>query len=190
MADNKIFSGGWVRAGYELIKGGTNMVTNDKTELCPVWFITGASSGVGQAIAVVALDRGFRVVATARKPDALTGLVSRYTDQVLPVKLDVRSEKEAQQAVSEAVAAFGRIDVVVNSAGYGLFGPVEKTTDEQARDLFDTNFFGVLNVLRASLPTLRKQRSGHVFQISSLFGQMSYPGTGLLAATKHAVGGM
>jgi NADP-dependent 3-hydroxy acid dehydrogenase YdfG len=166
------------------------MVTNDKTELCPVWFITGASSGVGQAIAVVALDRGFRVVATARKPDALTGLVSRYTDQVLPVKLDVRSEKEAQQAVSEAVAAFGRIDVVVNSAGYGLFGPVEKTTDEQAKDLFDTNFFGVLNVLRASLPILRKQRSGHVFQISSLFGQMSYPGTGLLAATKHAVGGV
>jgi NADP-dependent 3-hydroxy acid dehydrogenase YdfG len=166
------------------------MATNDKTEFCPVWFITGASSGVGQAIAVVALDRGDRVVATARKPEALTEIVSHYTDQVLPIKLDVRSEEEAQQAVNEAVAAFGRIDVVVNSAGYGLFGPIENTTDEQARDLFDTNFFGVLNVLRASLPVLRKQRAGHVFQMSSLFGQMSYPGTGLLAATKHAVGGV
>jgi NADP-dependent 3-hydroxy acid dehydrogenase YdfG len=166
------------------------MTTNDKTEFCSVWFITGASSGVGQALAVAALNRGDRVVATARKPEALTELISHYTDQVLPIKLDVRSEKEAQQAVSKAVAAFGRIDVVVNSAGYGLFGPIENTTDEQARDLFDTNFFGVLNVLRASLPVLRKQRAGHVFQMSSLFGQMSYPGTGLLAATKHAVGGI
>lgn len=166
------------------------MATDDKTEFCPVWFITGASSGVGQAIAVAALNRGDRVVAAARKPETLTELISHYTDQVLPIKLDVRNEKEAQQAVSKAVAAFGRIDVVVNSAGYGLFGPVEKTTDEQARDLFDTNFFGVLNVLRASLPVLRKQRAGHVFQMSSLFGQMSYPGTGLLAATKHAVGGV
>lgn len=87
----------------------------------------------------------------------------------------MRNDKEAQQAVNEAVAAFGRIDVVVNSAGYGLFGPIEKTTDEQARNIFDTNFFGVLNVLRAALPILRKQRAGHVFQMSSLFGHMSYP---------------
>jgi NADP-dependent 3-hydroxy acid dehydrogenase YdfG len=113
---------------------------------------------------------------------------------VLLLKLDVRSEDEAQQAASEAVAAFGRIDVVVNSAGYGLFGlsefgPIEKRRINRLGDIFDTNFFGVLNVLRATLPVLRRQRSGHVFQISSLFGQMSYPGTGLLAATKHAVGG-
>jgi NAD(P)-dependent dehydrogenase (short-subunit alcohol dehydrogenase family) len=166
------------------------VATNNNTEFCPVWFITGASSGVGQAIAIVALDRDDRVIATARKPEALSELISHYTDQVLPIKLDVRNEKEAQQAVSEAVAAFGRIDVVVNSVRYGLFGPIEKTTDEQARDIFDTNFFGVLNVLRASLPVLRKQRAGYVFQMSSLFGQMSYPGVGLLAATKHAVGGV
>jgi NADP-dependent 3-hydroxy acid dehydrogenase YdfG len=165
-------------------------VATSNSEFCPVWFITGASSGIGQAIAVAALDRGDRVVATARKPEALSELISHYTDLVLPIKLDVRNEKEAQQAVSEAVAAFGRIDVVVNSAGYGLFGPIEKTAAGQARDIFDTNFFGVLNVLRASLPVLRKQRAGHVFQMSSLFGQMSYPGTGLLAATKHAVGGV
>ena len=109
---------------------------------------------------------------------------------MLVAELDVRREDQAQQAVSEAVAAFGRINVVVNNAGYGLFGPVEKTTDKQARDIFDTNFFGVLNVLRATLPVLRRQRSGHVIQRSALFGQMSWPGTGLLAATKHAVGGV
>jgi NADP-dependent 3-hydroxy acid dehydrogenase YdfG len=174
----------------QLFQKGPNVVINDKAEFCPVWFITGASSGVGRVIAVAALDRGDRVVATARKPEALSELSSHYTDLVLPIKLDVRNEKEVQQVVSKAVATFGRIDVVVNSAGYGLFGHIENTTDEQARDIFDTNFFRVLNVLRASLPVLRKQRAGHVFQMSSLFGQMSYPGTGLLAATKHAVGGV
>jgi NAD(P)-dependent dehydrogenase (short-subunit alcohol dehydrogenase family) len=166
------------------------MATSNKTESCRVWFITGASSGVGRAIAIAALDRGDRVVATARKPEALTELISHYADRVLLAELDVRREDEAQQATSEAVAAFGRIDVVVNSAGYGLFGPVEKTTYKQARDIFDTNFFGVLNVLRATLPVLRRQRSGHVIQMSALFGHMSWPGTGLLAATKHAVGGV
>jgi NAD(P)-dependent dehydrogenase (short-subunit alcohol dehydrogenase family) len=166
------------------------MATDDKTGLCPVWFITGTSSGVGQATAIAALDRGDLVVATARNPEALRGLVSHDRDRVLPIRLDVRDEDEARSAVAGAVAAFGRIDVVVNSAGYGLFGPVEKTTDAQARAIFDTNFFGVLNVLRAALPVLRTQRAGHVFQLSSLFGQMSWPGTGLLAATKHAVGGI
>ena len=166
------------------------MATDDKTGLCPVWFITGTSSGVGQATAIAALDRGDRVVATTRNPEALGELVSGDRDRVLPIRLDVRDENEAREAIAAAVAAFGRIDVVVNSAGYGLFGPVEKTTDEQARAIFDTNFFGVLNVLRAALPVLRTQRAGHVFQLSSLFGQMAWPGTGLLAATKHAVGGV
>jgi NADP-dependent 3-hydroxy acid dehydrogenase YdfG len=155
------------------------VATDDKAGLGPVWFITGTSSGVGQATAIAALDRGDRVVTTARNPEALGGLVSRGGDRVLPIRLDVRDEAEAREAVAASVAAFGRIDVVVNSAGYGLFGPVENIT----------NFFGVLNVLRAALPVLRRQRAGHVFQLSSLFGQMSWPGTGLLAATKHAVGG-
>jgi NAD(P)-dependent dehydrogenase (short-subunit alcohol dehydrogenase family) len=162
------------------------VATNNRT----VWFITGTSSGVGEAVAVAALGRGDRVVATARRPETLSKRISHHSDLVLPMKLDVRSEQEACQAVSEAVAAFGGIDVVVNSAGYGLFGPVEHTTDEQARAVFETNFFGVLNVLRATLPVLRKQRSGHVVQMCSLFGQMSYPGTGLLAATKYAVEGV
>jgi NADP-dependent 3-hydroxy acid dehydrogenase YdfG len=136
------------------------MATSNKNESCRVWFITGASSGVGREIAVAALDRGDRVVAAARKPEALTELISRYTDRVLLLKLDVRRGDEAQQAVSKAVAAFGRIDVVVNSAGYGLFGPIEKTTDRQARDIFDTNFFVVLNVSRATLRVLYPRSSG------------------------------
>lgn len=164
----------------------TNMATNGNT----VWFITGTSSGVGEAVALAALNQGDRVVATARRPEALSKRISQQVDRVLPVRLDVRDEHEAHQAVSQAVAAFGRIDVVVNSAGYGLFGPVEMATDEQARAIFETNFFGVLNVLRATLPVLREQRAGHVVQMSSHFGQMSYPGTGMLAATKHAVGGV
>lgn len=155
----------------------------------PVWFITGASSGVGRALAEIALDRGDRVVAAARRTETVEDLSSRDPDNALAVRLDVRNEEQARQAVDAALARFGRIDRVVNSAGHGLFGPVEKATDGQARELFDTGFFGVLNVLRASLPVLRKQRSGHVFQMSSLFGQMSYPGTGLLAAVKHAVSG-
>jgi NADP-dependent 3-hydroxy acid dehydrogenase YdfG len=169
-----------------LVAKGLNVATNNKT----VWFITGTSSGVGEAVALAALNRGDRVVATARRPETLSKRISHYADRVLPIQLDVRNEQEAHQAVSEAVAAFGRIDVVVNSAGYGLFGPVEMATDEQAGAVFETNFFGVLNVLRAALPVLRGQRSGHVVQMSSFFGQMSYPGTGLLAATKHAVAGV
>jgi NADP-dependent 3-hydroxy acid dehydrogenase YdfG len=144
-----------------LVAKGLNVATNNKT----VWFITGTSSGVGEAVALAALNRGDRVVATARRPETLSKRISHYADRVLPIQLDVRNEQEAHQAVSEAVAAFGRIDVVVNSAGYGLFGPVEMATDEQAGAVFETNFFGVLNVLRAALPVLRGQRSGHVVQI-------------------------
>lgn len=166
------------------------MQITEQGEPRPVWFITGASSGVGRALAETVLDHGDRVVAAARRTDAVEDLSSRDPDNALAVRLDVRTEEEARRAVDAAVARFGRIDMVVNSAGHGLFGPAENTTDGQARALFDTSFFGVLNVLRASLPILRNQRSGHVFQMSSLFGQMSYPGTGLLAAVKHAVGGV
>jgi NAD(P)-dependent dehydrogenase (short-subunit alcohol dehydrogenase family) len=162
------------------------MATSENT----VWFITGTSSGVGEAVALAALKDGDRVVATARRPETLSKRIAHHGDRVLPIKLDVRNEHDAHQAVRAAVTAFGRIDVVVNSAGYGLFGPIEDTTDEQAGAVFETNFFGVLNVLRAALPVLRRQRSGHVVQMSSFFGQMSYPGTGLLAATKHAVEGV
>jgi NAD(P)-dependent dehydrogenase (short-subunit alcohol dehydrogenase family) len=109
---------------------------------------------------------------------------------VLALTVDVRRSTEVQDAVDRAVAKFGRIDIVANNAGYGLFGAVEEATDEQARGIFDTNVFGVLNVLRAVLPVLRAQRSGHVLQGSSYYGRVAHPGVGLLAATKYAVEGM
>jgi NAD(P)-dependent dehydrogenase (short-subunit alcohol dehydrogenase family) len=154
------------------------------------WFVTGTSSGIGRALVVAALERGDRVAATARDTEPLTDLVGRFPDQLVVAELDVRDEEAARAAVQRTVDAFGRIDVVVNNAAYGLFGAVEATTDKQAKELFDTNVHGVLNVLRAALPVLRRQRAGHVVQMSALFGHMAWPGCGILAATKHAVGGL
>ncbi|MET8767226.1 oxidoreductase [Streptomyces sp. NPDC004658] len=149
-----------------------------------VWFVTGASRGLGRAVVEAAVSAGEQVVAAVRAPDAVTGLAS---DQVLVVPLDVRDEAQAAAAVEAAVARFGRIDVLVNNAGYGLLGPVEETSDEEARALFDVNFFGLLNVTRQVLPVLRRQGSGRVVNISSVGGFTALPGSGVYAATKFAV---
>jgi len=154
------------------------------------WFITGASSGIGGALARAAAGRGDNVVALARDVSALRALGDEHGDRVLVLSADVRSRADVDDAVSRTVASFGRIDVVANNAGYGLFGAVEESTDEQARAVFDTNVFGVLHVLRATLPVLRAQRSGHVLQGSSYYGRVAHPGVGLLAATKYAVEGL
>lgn len=154
-----------------------------------VWFITGTSSGVGYAVAKAALEHGDLVAATARNTGALGELVAGFPGRALAVELDVRDEEAAGTAVGRTVAEFGGIDVVFNNAGYALVGPVEATSDKQARELFDTGFFGALNVLRAALPVLRSRRSGHVLQMSSIFGEMSFPATGMLAAVKQALGG-
>jgi NADP-dependent 3-hydroxy acid dehydrogenase YdfG len=154
-----------------------------------VWFITGASSGVGYAVAKAALEHGDLVAATARDTSAIEELVAGFPGRVLALSLDVRDEQAARMAVSTTIQEFGGIDVVFNNAGYALVGSVEGTSDKQARDLFDTCFFGALNVLRAALPVLRSQRSGHVIQMSSIFGEMSFPATGMLAAVKQALGG-
>jgi NADP-dependent 3-hydroxy acid dehydrogenase YdfG len=136
-----------------------------------VWFITGASSGVGYAVAKAALEHGDLVAATARDTSAIEELVAGFPGRVLALSLDVRDEQAARMAVSTTIQEFGGIDVVFNNAGYALVGSVEGTSDKQARDLFDTCFFGALNVLRAALPVLRSQRSGHVIQMSSIFGE-------------------
>jgi NAD(P)-dependent dehydrogenase (short-subunit alcohol dehydrogenase family) len=154
-----------------------------------VWFITGTSSGVGYAVAKAALEHGDLVAATARNTSAIEGLAADFPGQALAVELDVRDEEAARRAVSRTVGEFRGIDVVFNNAGYALVGSVEGTSDEQARDLFDTGFFGALNVLRAALPVLRSQCSGHVLAMSSIFGEMSFPATGMLAAVKQALGG-
>ncbi|HTU08860.1 MAG TPA: SDR family NAD(P)-dependent oxidoreductase [Trebonia sp.] len=154
-----------------------------------VWFITGTSSGMGYAAAKAALEHGDLVAATARDTSAVEELAADFPGRALALKLDVRDEEAARMAVSRTVGEFGRIDVLFNNAGFALVGSVEGTSDKQARDLFDTGFFGAVNVLRAALPVLRSQRAGHVLQMSSIFGEMSFPGTGMLAAVKQALGG-
>ncbi len=156
-----------------------------------VWFITGASKGFGFAIAKAALANGDQVVATVRKnagdlDDRLAG-----ADQALVVMLDVTNEKEVKAGVQAAIDRFKRIDVLVNNAGYGLLAATEEATAEEVRKQYDTNVFGLLNVTRAVLPQMRKQGSGHIINISSLFGYLNNaPGFGLYGSTKFAVEGI
>ncbi len=172
--------------GHSLVSTLTSMV--DITH--STWLITGASSGIGLALAHAAAGRGDNVVAVSRDPASLAALVDASGPRVLALSVDVRRRAEVDEAVRRAVDAFGRIDIVANNAGYGLFGAVEESTDEQARNIFDTNVFGVLHVLRATLPVLRAQRAGHVLQGSSYYGRVAHPGVGLLTATKYAVEGL
>lgn len=155
-----------------------------------VWFITGTSSGLGRALARRVVERGDAVVATARRAATLDDLVAAAPDRVLAQPLDVTAPGQPQSAVRAAVARFGRIDVVVNNAGYGVVGALEELTDEQVRAQFDTNVHGVLAVLRAALPQLRAQGSGHVVNVSSVAGLRASPGLGAYAASKHAVEGL
>ena len=156
-----------------------------------VWFITGASRGLGLVLARELLARGHRVAATSRSVDALTRELGASSDRFLPLAMEVTSEASVAGAVRAAVAHFGKLDVVVNNAGYGQIGAAEEVTDDEARRNFDVNLFGVLNVLRATLPHLREQRSGHVFNISSVGGFVGgFTGWGIYCATKFALAGL
>jgi NAD(P)-dependent dehydrogenase (short-subunit alcohol dehydrogenase family) len=150
-----------------------------------VWFITGASRGFGRLIAEAALDAGDAVVATARDPRALAALGAR--PDLLVASLDVTSEGEARAAVDAAVARFGRIDVLVNNAGRGLLGGVEEASSAEVERVFAVNVFGLLQVTRAALPVLRRQRAGHIVNLSSIGGIASSSGFGIYCATKFAV---
>ncbi|MFC9059323.1 SDR family oxidoreductase [Streptomyces sp. NPDC057074] len=155
-----------------------------------IWFITGASRGFGRSFAEAALERGDQVAATARDIGALAELTATYGDAVLPLTLDVTDSGAVQAAVSAAHEKFGRLDVVVNNAGYGLFGAIEEVTEQQVRDQFETNVFGVFNVTKAVLPILRAQGSGHIVQVSSVGGVTAFPHTGVYHSSKWAVEGM
>lgn len=154
-----------------------------------VWFITGASRGLGLEVARAALERGDAVVATARKPEAVEAALGKNS-RLLAIGLDVNKEHEAHAAAGEAVRRFGRIDVLFNNAGYGLLGAVEESSNKEVQDLFATNVFGLLNVTRAVLPHMRRERSGLVVNVSSIGGYSAYPGWGVYGATKFAVEGL
>ena len=156
-----------------------------------VWFITGASRGFGLDIAKAALADGDKVVATVRsKPDQLEAALAHHSD-LLVVVLDVTNEEQVKNGVKQAISKFGRIDVLVNNAGYGLLTATEEATDAEVRKQYDTNVFGLLNVTRAILPHMREQKSGRIINVSSLFGySASVVGFGLYASTKFAVEGI
>jgi len=149
-----------------------------------VWFITGTSKGFGRVWAEAALERGDRVAATARDTSTLDGLVERYGDKVLPIQLDVTDKAAIDAAVAATRDRFGALDVVVNNAGYGLFGSIEELSEEQARAQIETNLFGPLWVTQAALPILRAQGSGHIIQVSSIGGVLAFPMLGLYHASK------
>ncbi|MDF2650810.1 MAG: family NAD(P)-dependent oxidoreductase [Paenibacillus sp.] len=154
-----------------------------------VWFITGTSTGFGRHFVEQLVQAGDKVVATARKLDAIQDFKALAPDRVHLAALDVTKKDQIQAAVQEAVNVFGKIDIVVNNAGYGLFGMLEEYTEEQIRKQFDVNVFGVLDVIRATLPIFKRQGSGHYINFSSFFGAVSFPPFSLYAASKFALEG-
>jgi NAD(P)-dependent dehydrogenase (short-subunit alcohol dehydrogenase family) len=154
-----------------------------------VWFITGTSRGFGREWAIAALDRGDKVAATARDTATLDDLVDKFGDAILPIRLDVTDRAADFAAVKQAHERFGRLDVVVNNAGYGQFGFVEELSEDDARDQIETNVFGALWVTQAALPYLRAQRSGHIIQVSSIGGIVAFPNVGMYHASKWALEG-
>jgi NAD(P)-dependent dehydrogenase (short-subunit alcohol dehydrogenase family) len=160
-------------------------MTNDRK----TWLITGASSGFGRAFAEHALDRGYNVVATARSIGKLESLVAKAPSRVLAVTLDVDRPGDAQMAIEAAIARFGRIDVLINNAGYGIVGAVEETPEAELRAVMETNFFGAMAVTAAALPTFRRQKFGAIVNLTSMGGQLSFAGFSAYSASKFALEG-
>jgi NAD(P)-dependent dehydrogenase (short-subunit alcohol dehydrogenase family) len=152
-----------------------------------VWFITGSSTGFGRILVDQLIAKGETVVATARKSEQLEDLVDQYPDRMIALSLDVTQPEQVRAAVSQAILSFGRIDVLVNNAGYGMMGAIEEVTDAEVRQQYETNVFGALDVMRAVLPHMRRQRSGHILNLSSVGGVVSFPGAGIYCSTKFAL---
>jgi NAD(P)-dependent dehydrogenase (short-subunit alcohol dehydrogenase family) len=157
--------------------------------LAKTWFITGASKGFGREWTEAALERGDKVAATARNLETLEPLVNTYGDAVLPIQLDVTDRAADFEAVRKAADYLGRLDLVVNNAGYGHFGAIEELSEDDVRSQLETNFFGALWVTQAALPIMRAQRSGHIIQVSSIGGVTAFPTVGAYHASKWALEG-
>jgi NAD(P)-dependent dehydrogenase (short-subunit alcohol dehydrogenase family) len=155
-----------------------------------VWLISGCSTGFGREIARTALERGARVAVTARRPEAVADLVEAWPERAVALALDVTDQGSIAAAVADTVSTFGRIDVLVNNAGYGYVAAVEEGEDAAVRAMFEANFFGALALTQAVLPHLREQGSGHIINNSSQAGIMANPGTGFYSASKHALEGL
>lgn len=154
-----------------------------------VFLVTGSSRGLGRDIVIAALEAGNRVAAAARTPSSLDDLVARYGERILPIALDVTDTAAADAAVRSTIDAFGRIDVLVNNAGYANLASIEDISIEDFREQVDTNLLGVVNVTKAALPAMREQGAGHIIQVSSVGGRSASPGLGAYQAAKWAVGG-
>jgi NAD(P)-dependent dehydrogenase (short-subunit alcohol dehydrogenase family) len=155
----------------------------------PVWFITGCSTGFGRALAAELLEKGYRVAVTARDIDKVVDLVEINKDNALPVALDVTNETQVRSAVDTAEQHFGRIDVLVNNAGFGYFGSIEESNEAEVRAMFEANFWGLAAMTRAVLPKMRERRSGAIVNISSIGGFRGNPSVSYYNATKFAVNG-
>ena len=159
------------------------------SDTTPVWFITGCSTGFGRELASLVLDRGWCAVVTAREKERVEDFANRYGDRALPLSLDVIDDDEIDSGVAAAVKRFGRIDVLVNNAGYGYLSSVEEGQPEEIRAQFEANVFGLFAMTRAVLPIMREQKRGHVINVASVAGFCGFPGSGYYAASKHAVEG-
>lgn len=154
-----------------------------------VWFITGCSTGFGRELAKLVLASGYKAAVTSRNPNDVKDIVAQYPDTSIAIQLDVTKPAEIKNAVKQAQEKFQRIDVLVNNAGIGYFGAIEESEEEEVRRMFEINFWGLANVTKEVLPVMRKQRSGHIVNISSIGGLAAFPGVGFYNATKFAVTG-
>ena len=155
-----------------------------------VWFITGCSTGFGRSLAKEILQLGYKAVVTSRKKEDVADLVASYPETAISLALDVTDKSQIASSVTAAIEHFGRIDVLVNNAGIGYFGAIEESDEEEVRRMFDINVFGLANVTKAVLPIMRKQRSGHILNVASIGGLVSFPAVGFYNATKYAVDGL
>lgn len=163
-------------------------MTTAKTDT-PVWLVTGCSTGFGRELAKLIIDRGWRLIATARDKSRVADLTAGAEERVLALDLDVTKADQIEAVIAEAKAKFGRIDVLVNNAGYGYQSTVEEGVESEIRAQFDANVFGLFAITRAVLPIMRAQKSGHILNITSVAGLIGFPGSGYYAASKHAIEG-